>query len=237
MNTSKAIILAAGRGTRIKKLCSNKPKCLLKNPLDQNSILIRQINILKKHKINDIVIISGYKSHLIKKEVSKFKGVKVKYYPKYKLTNNLNTLLYFKKEIISNFVCLFSDVIFDEKILSNLLKKKKDVVAVVDTKKVLKNTMRVKINRSHLTGIGSHITIKSGDGNFIGICKFSKKAGLKLKKNLIKLKNRYKDYYTIAIQKMIDDKSIVNFIDCKKLFWKEIDTTQDYKQLLKKYEK
>ena len=237
MNTSKAIILAAGIGSRIKKLGTNKPKCLIKIPGDKMSILSRQIKILKKYNIKDILVISGYKSHFIKKEVSKFKNVRVKYYPNYKLTNNLNTLLYFKNEINVNFICLFADVIFDEKILDILLKKRGNVVAAVDTKKVLRDTMRIKVNKTRLIDIGSHIPVKFGDGNFIGISKFSKKGAIILKKNLIKLKNRYKDYYTIAIQKMIEEKIDISFVDCKKLFWKEIDTIKDYKELLKKYEK
>ena len=88
-----------------------------------------------------------------------------------------------------------------------------------------------------ITSDDTFIPVKFGDGNFIGISKFSKKGAIILKKNLIKLKNRYKDYYTIAIQKMIEEKIDISFVDCKKLFWKEIDTIKDYKELLKKYEK
>ena len=55
----KAIILAAGRGTRIPQFTKNKPKCLIK--IDKKTILERQINFLFKLKIKDIIIIKGFK--------------------------------------------------------------------------------------------------------------------------------------------------------------------------------
>ena len=51
----KALILAAGRGSRMKEFTSNKPKCLLK--IKNISLIERQINNFKKQGINDIGII------------------------------------------------------------------------------------------------------------------------------------------------------------------------------------
>ena len=40
--------------------------------------------------------------------------------------------------------------------------------------KVLSGTMRIKKKQDKIMGVGSHIPTKNGDGNFIGIAKFSK---------------------------------------------------------------
>ena len=45
-----------------------------------------------------------------------------------------------------------------------------------------------------------------------------------LKKYLISHKDNRKDYYTVVFNKMVDDGRIINYLDTKKLFWKEIDT-------------
>ena len=108
---------------------------------------------------------------------------------------------------------------------------------VIDTSKSLKNTMRVKIKKSEIKDIGSHIKPFYADGNFIGIAKFSKEGSILLKKYLKSEKNNKKDYYTKAIQNIILDKIKVNYLDIKGLFWKEIDTKEDYinlKKLIKK---
>ena len=223
---SKAIILAAGVGSRIKKF-HDKPKTLLNFPDSEKTILERIINILNSNNYKKIVIVTGFKNSLIKKKITG-KNIKFINFHNYKNTNNLQTLLHVKKELNSNILCLFADIIFDEKIIKLISKSKKKITLGIDTSKVLSDTMRIKKKFNKINGIGSHITIKEGDGNFIGIAKFSKKGALMLKRYLSDQSDNKKDYYTIVLNKMISDKVQINFIDFKKYFWKEIDTIKDY---------
>ena len=59
----KAIILAAGRGTRMKALTEEKPKCLVE--LDGQSLLEKQLNALRQAGIEDIAIVTGYRRELL----------------------------------------------------------------------------------------------------------------------------------------------------------------------------
>jgi len=59
----KAIILAAGRGSRMKNLTDDKPKCLVK--LHQKPLLERQLESLRKSGINEIAIVTGYKHEML----------------------------------------------------------------------------------------------------------------------------------------------------------------------------
>ena len=68
---------------------------------------------------------------------------------------------------------MFSDLIFDEKIIDKILNKRLDFVAI-DTSKVLKDTMRIKL-KNNIINIGSHIKVSKEHGNFMGISKFSKR--------------------------------------------------------------
>ncbi len=63
----KAIILAGGRNTRLKKDIEDIPKTLLK--AGNETILERQINALKKAGLSekDILVITGYKHEMIEK--------------------------------------------------------------------------------------------------------------------------------------------------------------------------
>ena len=135
----KAIILAAGKGMRLRKY-HNPPKGLLEFGSKKISILERLILILEKKKFKKIIIITGYKDKLIKKKI----GNKAKYIysPLYKRSNNLQSLLSAKKELKESFFCFFADLIFDEKILDKLIKKKGDSCLAVDSGKVLNGTMR-----------------------------------------------------------------------------------------------
>ena len=61
----KGIILAAGRGSRLNKLTSNKPKCL--NLVAGKPMLEWQIAALKAGGLEEIIIVTGYKSNMLKK--------------------------------------------------------------------------------------------------------------------------------------------------------------------------
>ncbi len=60
----KAVILAAGRGTRLQPVTLDKSKCML--PIAGKPILEHIINAVKEVKIKDIILIIGYKKDKIK---------------------------------------------------------------------------------------------------------------------------------------------------------------------------
>ena len=93
---TKAIILAAGSGTRLKKH-HKLPKCLLSFGTNKITIIERLYKILIKKNISDIVVVVGYKKNHIKKILGR--KVKYIYFPNYKKANNLQSLLAAKKEI------------------------------------------------------------------------------------------------------------------------------------------
>lgn len=228
---SKAIILAAGRGSRLQKILKGEPKPLLK--IHKHSLLEILINDLKYLKVNNIVIITGFKSKKIRDKIKN--KAKYNFYSNYKNTNNLHTLLHSKKELNQSLLCLFSDVVFDKKILKKLLGAKQDIVLAIDKKSRLTNTMRVKIKNSCISAIGNHIKTKKCDGNFIGFAKFSLKGSKIIKKELEKYKNsNFNDYYTYIFNDLAKKKCI-NYVDVSKLKWKEIDTEGDYIKAKKLY--
>ena len=66
----KAIILAAGAGKRMRPLTKNMPKCML--PYKNKPILERMVKQIKKQKIDEIIVVVGYKKEKI---IDKIKDV------------------------------------------------------------------------------------------------------------------------------------------------------------------
>lgn len=76
----RAIILAAGMGSRLRPLTLNMPKPLIK--INNESIIERQIKFIKEIGINEIIVMTGY----LKEEFEFLKekyGVKIIYNDKY----------------------------------------------------------------------------------------------------------------------------------------------------------
>ena len=59
----KAIILAAGRGSRMNELTYDKPKCLIE--INGKTLLDWQLEAIKSVGINEIGIVTGYKREML----------------------------------------------------------------------------------------------------------------------------------------------------------------------------
>ena len=59
----KAIILAAGRGTRLKKYTRDLPKGML--PFAGKTIIERQIGMYRKHGFTKIIVVRGFAAEKI----------------------------------------------------------------------------------------------------------------------------------------------------------------------------
>ena len=75
----KALILAGGRGKRLRPITDKIPKSLI--PINKKPLIQYTVNYLKKFGINEIIICSGYKSNQIQNFLKKKKnfGCKIEY--------------------------------------------------------------------------------------------------------------------------------------------------------------
>ena len=75
----KALILAGGRGKRLRPITDKIPKSLI--PINKKPLIQYTINYLKKFGINEIIICAGYKSNQIQNFLKKKKnfGCKIEY--------------------------------------------------------------------------------------------------------------------------------------------------------------
>jgi len=165
----QAIILAAGRGTRMNLTTKKIPKCLLH--VGKKTILDRQIDILLKNGINDILIVTGYKSDLIKKHFLN-KNIKIIYNKNYKKYDNLFSIWCAKNFIKNNFICIYGDLVFDDRLISSFLDDDNDCL-IVDESIDKYDNHSVIIKNSLIKNINFDFNNTSPSGQFIGISKFT----------------------------------------------------------------
>ena len=122
---SKALIIAAGLGSRLKKHTENLPKCML--DFGGKTLLQRQLDSYKKCGVKDISLIRGYK-----KEKINYKGIKYFENKDYKENNILNSIFYAEKVINGNIIISYSDILFDQSVVQRTLESNHDISVVVD---------------------------------------------------------------------------------------------------------
>ena len=119
----KAIILAAGRGTRLYPITLNKPKGLLE--VGDETILDRLVRQFESSGIKDILIVVGYqKEHLINHFGD---SVRYSYYEDFSKTNNLHTLWSVRNELNDDVIITFADLVVHQDIINLLVKSKKSL--------------------------------------------------------------------------------------------------------------
>lgn len=104
----RAIIMAAGKGTRMLPLTEKIPKPLVS--VKGISFIERIINVLLSNNINEIYIVVGYLAEKFSYLEKKYEGVKLIYNPLYDKCNNISSL-YFAREYISNSIIIDGDIL------------------------------------------------------------------------------------------------------------------------------
>jgi len=124
---TKALILAAGTGSRLMPLTKDKPKTLVK--IFGNSLLQRQIKIFNEFGINDIAVVVGYK----KKSIIEL-GVKYFINTNYKSTNMVHSFFcaenFFSYD--EDLIISYGDIAFQKSNFSKLYNSKKSISLMID---------------------------------------------------------------------------------------------------------
>jgi D-glycero-D-manno-heptose 1,7-bisphosphate phosphatase len=72
-NLSQSVILAGGLGERMMPLTKETPKPLI--PINETPFLFHLLKMLKNNNFTDVLILGGYKSHLIEKSINNSKDI------------------------------------------------------------------------------------------------------------------------------------------------------------------
>ena len=130
----QAVILAAGMGRRLGSLTEDRTKCMVK--LHGVTLLERSLDALSDVGITRIVLVVGYKSQGVRLRIGdSYAEVPVTYIenPRYASTNNIYSLYLARRELEKDDTLLLeSDLVYDPKILHDLVANPAPNVAVVD---------------------------------------------------------------------------------------------------------
>lgn len=118
----KLIFLAAGKSSRIYKKIK-KNKCLIE--INKKPLIKILIDEVYKTKIKDIKIITGFRSRYLKKSLKEYKKLKFIQNSKYNSTEMLYSLILGLKNCDTDLIISYSDILFNYKMINNLIKKKK----------------------------------------------------------------------------------------------------------------
>lgn len=245
----KAIIIAAGMGTRMRPYTDNIPKCML--DFGGKTLLQRQIDAYTESGIETFSVVRGYMGHRINVE-------NVRFFDNTDFENNniLGSLFYAEPEITGDVVIGYSDILFESSVPKRLLEDEHDISVVVDIDWTpyyvgrehhpISEAEKVRFDAHYkVTEIGKLISEKDDvDGEFIGMLKLTASGADTFKAYYQKAREEYWDkpfqratlfqtaYLTDFLQYLTDNGVPVHCVTVER-GWKEIDTAEDYNNALK----
>ena len=237
----QAIMLAAGKGSRLGKYTKNNTKCML--DVHGETLLERAIDALLEAGIKDFILVLGYKKDNVKKFIKEKeldKKINITYVDNdvYDTTNNIYSLYLAKDYLIQDdTILLESDLIYDKSIIKKLVNSKYESVALIAKYEEWMDGTVVKLNDDNT--INSFVERK--DFNYddvdsyyktVNIYKFSKEFSerfyLPFLESYIKAYGN-NDYYELVL-KVISELKDTNLygLPLTNELWYEIDDCQDY---------
>jgi choline kinase len=230
----KALILAAGRGTRIHSVHGNCPKCLIQFNGNKSTILDHQIESLFSTGVTDIGIVVGYeKDQIIQHVLKRFRDHSNRFHfienAAFAKTNNIYSFWLAQTWLNGeSFVCLNGDVVFDQEILVPAVESAYPITMVVDPK-WRDETMKVIIANDRVIRMSKRILQSEFSGTYIGITSFAADVQSELfarVSNLIRAGND-SEFFNLAVQELADEGVRVGFTGTGDLPWAEIDDPRD----------
>tara|TARA_B110000483_G_C18171142_1_gene533325 strand:- start:1210 stop:1935 length:726 start_codon:yes stop_codon:yes gene_type:complete len=228
----KLVILASGRGSRLNKLTSKTPKCLVK--VNDRTILSYLVPSFKL--FDEIIIVTGYRSNIIINELKKnITYVRNKDYMK---TNMVHSLFCSSHLIDDDIIVSYSDIIFDTSIFKRLIRCKNSTLPLnyswlntwgkrMGKKEIVNDAEDVQVKKGKVISIGGKIDKrKFPKMQFMGLMKINKKDYFKMKKKYEKINNPKIDFTSFIDLTLKSNTVEVEYIKSN-VFWTEIDSSKD----------
>jgi L-glutamine-phosphate cytidylyltransferase len=228
----KAVILAAGQGTRIRSVLGEHPKCLIE--VDNTTILEHQLEALSMAGIDDVAIVVGYEKEQVIEHVNSIKaGVteRVRFFENsaFAITNNIYSLWLALEWLRGDsFVVLNADVIFDPEILSAAVRASAPILMIVDPL-WRDETMKVIIEDDHVIQMSKKISRGAFSGTYIGITIFSEAIQDRFFRTMNELisAGQVNEFFNVAVQELANEGVRVGYTSTDGLAWAEIDDPLD----------
>jgi choline kinase len=169
----KALILAAGFGSRLAPITDHCPKSLV--PVNGKPILIKQIENLHENGIYDITVVSGYKADILEKAVhEKYPEIAIIESVDYATTNNMYSGYIAREKFAGEaFLMMNADVFYDASVITALLSSEHPNAIVTDIGTYMEESMKVVEKDGRLVEIAKTVAKEDALGASIDVYKFS----------------------------------------------------------------
>jgi choline kinase len=172
MPITKAIILSAGKGSRLHPLTEDRPKCLIE--LGGKSLLEWQLDALAANGVCDIVVVTGFRDDLVDAVVAARPGVRTLFNPFYHVADNLGSVWLARAEFDRDVLLLNGDTLVSAALVARVLREARNPICVTIDEKSEYDADDMKVLREgdRLLRIGKALEQGAYNAESIGFLAF-----------------------------------------------------------------
>jgi choline kinase len=238
------IIIGAGRGSRLKAMTDNQPKCYA--TVGGRRILDWTLEAFAGAGLPDPVFIGGYQIDQIRRD---YPRMTFRHNADWQNNNILLSLFHAEQDMAGGFVCAYSDILFRDTVVRDALNHPGDIVLCVDTRwrdryvdrsqHPEHDAEKVKATGDRVTDVHRNMESAQADGEYIGVAKCTPRGAALLKEHYHRIQREYagkpwreakvfeKAYLILLFQEMIEQGVPIHMVPTHGDYM-EIDTEEDY---------
>lgn len=226
----KAILMAAGLGTRISREIENNCKCIL--DIGEEPLIRHTANMLLDKGI-EVHVVVGFQKQRVKDALQ---GLPVTFYenPFYTITNSMASLWFAQEALVGDSIILGNaDVFWEENLLSILLEETRDCVMLSDSSRVEQGDYLFSVEDGKVRSYGKGMNCQNANCEYVGLARLQRDLIPRFRQDLNRLIDAqcHTAWWEQVLYNMIPNEPIWAR-DVKGCFWAEIDYVEDYRRIL-----
>ncbi len=240
----QAIIIGAGRGSRLMPTTADTPKCFAE--VGGRRILDWTLAAFAENGIDDICFIGGYRIDNVR---GAYPQLSFRHNDNWENNNILASLFHAEDRMHEAFICCYSDILFTPECVRRVLASDADISLVVDTNWLTRyehrsehpsdDAEKVTVANGLVRRVHRNIAEDEAHGEYIGMAKFSAAGASRLRESYHRRKNEFtgkpyreaktfeKAYLIHLLQDMIEQGERMAHVDTPGGYI-EIDTQEDF---------
>ena len=173
MSFQNAVILSAGKGSRLMPLTTDRPKCLI--DFSGRTLLEWQLDALRGAGVTRVTVVTGFRSDLVEAVIAARgdPGVSVLFNPFYHVAENVGSVWMARDRMADDFLILNGDTLIAPEIVARVVTADAPITVTIDEKPDYdEDDMKVVRAGDRLVRIGKVLPDAVPDAESIGFLAF-----------------------------------------------------------------
>lgn len=227
----KALIMAAGVGSRISRHLQNQPKCCV--DIEGKPLIRITLELLNRKGIRDIAIVTGYQEKFIHQALEGLSYTRY-FNPFFKVANSVSSV-WFARDFLAgdDLLIMNGDVFMEDSTLDALLDDNRSPLLLADSTRISDADYRFKWQDDRLLEYGKDLDDHNTSGEYVGIARLQRDYLVGFRQGVIEAvaSGDYHCWWEDIIYRTIEHDATVHVKDIAGRFWAEVDYIEDYERI------